>query len=198
MPDTAHDEPCPSDVVHDPDQDYAHVFGSRLRAIRAMHGLTLHGVEVKSGGRWMAGTLGSYERGHRAMTVAKLAELANFYDVGIEELLPDRVPSRDSGSVKLVIDLHRVATMPADRVGPLARYAAAIQSDREGLGNKMLDIRPDDMRSLATIYGIPPETLTKQLVAWGVLGHHRELGNSSDGPSIWRRSAHLPLSPGIG
>ena len=33
-------------------QDYAHALGARLRAIRAQQGLSLHGVEEKSEGRW--------------------------------------------------------------------------------------------------------------------------------------------------
>ena len=69
--------------------DYAHALGARLRSIRAQQGLSLHGVEEKSEGRWKAVVVGSYERGDRAVTVAKLAELAEFYGVPVAELLPD-------------------------------------------------------------------------------------------------------------
>ena len=55
--------------------DYALSLGGRLRAIRQQQGLSLHAVEEKSGGRWKAVVVGSYERGDRAITVAKLAEL---------------------------------------------------------------------------------------------------------------------------
>ena len=64
-------------------QDYAHALGARLRSIRAQQGLSLHGVEEKSEGRWKAVVVGSYERGDRAVTVAKLAELAEFYGVPV-------------------------------------------------------------------------------------------------------------------
>ena len=74
--------------------DYAKALGSKLRAIRQQQGLSLHGVEQKSGGRWKAVVVGSYERGDRAVTVQKLAELADFYGVPVAELLPEgRVPS---------------------------------------------------------------------------------------------------------
>ena len=87
--------------------DYAHALGARLRSIRAQQGLSLHGVEEKSEGRWKAVVVGSYERGDRAVTVAKLAELAEFYGVPVAELLPDaRATRRGSPSPKLVIDLH--------------------------------------------------------------------------------------------
>ena len=64
--------------------DYARALGARLRAIRTQQGLSLHGVEKKSKGRWKAVVVGSYERGDRAVTVQKLAELADFYGVPVE------------------------------------------------------------------------------------------------------------------
>jgi len=54
--------------------EYAKTLGARLRAIRTQQGLSLHGVEEKSRGRWKAVVVGSYERGDRSVTVQKLAE----------------------------------------------------------------------------------------------------------------------------
>ena len=68
--------------------EYAKTLGARLRAIRTQQGLSLHGVEEKSRGRWKAVVVGSYERGDRSVTVQKLAELAEFYGVPVSELLP--------------------------------------------------------------------------------------------------------------
>ena len=70
--------------------DYAKALGARLRAIRQQQGLSLHGVEEKSNEKWKAVVVGSYERGDRAVTVHKLAELADFYGVPVSELLPDQ------------------------------------------------------------------------------------------------------------
>src|ERR1700712_2313306 len=110
-------------------QDYAHALGARLRAIRAQQGLSLHGVEEKSEGRWKAVVVGSYERGDRAVTVAKLAELADFYGVPVAELLPDaRATRRGSPSPKLVIDLQRLAELATPPARPPARVAAGTQS----------------------------------------------------------------------
>ena len=69
-------------------REYAKALGARLRAIRAQQHLSLHGVERKSGGRWKAVVVGSYERGDRAVSVQRLAELAEFYGVPVGELLP--------------------------------------------------------------------------------------------------------------
>ena len=150
--------------------DYAKALGSKLRAIRQQQGLSLHGVEQKSGGRWKAVVVGSYERGDRAVTVQKLAELADFYGVPVAELLPEgRIPSGSEPATKIVINLERLQQLPADKVGPLARYAAAIQSQRGDYNGKVLSIRAEDLRSLAIIYDKTPGELTDQLIDWGVL-----------------------------
>ena len=76
--------------------EYAKTLGARLRAIRTQQGLSLHGVEEKSRGRWKAVVVGSYERGDRSVTVQKLAELAEFYGVpGLRTAAGRRGPHPD-------------------------------------------------------------------------------------------------------
>ena len=150
--------------------EYAKTLGARLRAIRTQQGLSLHGVEEKSRGRWKAVVVGSYERGDRSVTVQKLAELAEFYGVPVSELLPgDAAPTALAPSPKLVIDLERMAQLPKDKAGPLARYVATIQSQRGDYNGRVLSIRQEDLRSLAVIYDKSPVDLTEELIGWGVL-----------------------------
>ena len=150
--------------------DYARALGARLRAIRQQQGLSLHGVEEKSQGRWKAVVVGSYERGDRAVTVQKLAELADFYGVPVSELLPDSSPAVTAEPPKRrIIDLERLGQVPAEKAGPLARYAAAIQAQRGDYNGRVLSIRQDDLRTLAVIYDEAPSQLADQLIAWGVL-----------------------------
>jgi transcriptional regulator with XRE-family HTH domain len=150
--------------------DYARALGARLRSIRQQQGLSLHGVEEKSQGRWKAVVVGSYERGDRAVTVQKLAELADFYAVPVSELLPDSSPAAAAEPPqRLIIDLERLGQVPAEKAGPLARYAAAIQAQRGDYNGRVLSIRQDDLRTLAVIYDEPPSQLADQLIAWGVL-----------------------------
>jgi transcriptional regulator with XRE-family HTH domain len=150
--------------------DYARALGARLRAIRQQQGLSLHGVEERSQGRWKAVVVGSYERGDRAVTVQKLAELADFYTVPVAELLPDASPAAAAEPPqRLILDLERLGQVPAEKAGPLARYAAAIQAQRGDYNGRVLSIRQDDLRTLAVIYDEAPSQLADQLIAWGVL-----------------------------
>jgi transcriptional regulator with XRE-family HTH domain len=150
--------------------DYSRALGTRLRSIRQQQGLSLHGVEEKSRGRWKAVVVGSYERGDRAVTVQRLAELADFYNVPVSELLPDGAPTASvEAPPRLVLDLERLGLVPAEKAGPLARYAAAIQAQRGDYNGRILSIRQDDLRTLGVIYDEPPSQLAEQLIAWGVL-----------------------------
>ncbi len=150
--------------------DYARNLGARLRAIRTQQNLSLHGVEEKSRGRWKAVVVGSYERGDRSVTVQKLAELAEFYGVPVSELLPgDAGPGVLTPAPKLVIDLEKMGQMPREKIGPLARYVATIQSQRGDYNGRVLSIRQEDLRSLAVIYDKSPMDLTEELITWGIL-----------------------------
>jgi transcriptional regulator with XRE-family HTH domain len=150
--------------------DYAKQLGGKLRAIRTQQGLSLHGVEEKSQGRWKAVVVGSYERGDRAVTVQRLAELAEFYGVPVQELLPGSTPGGAAEPPpRLVLDLERLTQVPSEKAGPLQRYAATIQSQRGDYNGKVLSIRQDDLRTLAVIYDQPASLLVDQLISWGVL-----------------------------
>src|SRR3954466_502318 len=69
--------------------------GVRLRAVRRQRRLSLDDVERASGGRWSASAIGAYERGFRNLSLPRLRELAEFYDVPMSMLLGE-VDIRDS------------------------------------------------------------------------------------------------------
>jgi transcriptional regulator with XRE-family HTH domain len=166
-------EDTSNDVAVDPD-GYAKALGARLRAIRMQQHLSLHGVERKSGGKWKAVVVGSYERGDRAVSVQRLAELAEFYGVPVGDLLPpEDTPFASAGSApplsRLVLNLDRVAALTDPNAAILQRFGASIQRQRGDIGNRTLTVRQDDLRSLALMYDMTVEGLTDRLVRWQVL-----------------------------
>jgi transcriptional regulator with XRE-family HTH domain len=65
-----------------------------MKAVRRSKGMTLREVEAKSAGVWKAVVIGSYERCDRALSVKKAINLANFYEVPLNELLGLRTESK--------------------------------------------------------------------------------------------------------
>ncbi len=151
--------------------DYALSLGGRLRAIRQQQGLSLQAVEIRSGGQWKAVVVGSYERGDRAITVAKLAELANFYGIPVSQLLPDagvrQISPKQVGKVS--IDLEAMSRVPSEVIAPLSRFVAAIQEKRGDYNGRVLTIRADDISTLAILFDLSETETVDRLTAWGVI-----------------------------
>ena len=153
--------------------DYQRRLGGRLRAIRQQQGLTLQQVEETSEGKWKAVVVGSYERGDRAVSVAKLHELAEFYNVPVSELLPkEDMPAMMASAApsKIMLDLRRLSRSDLDPdLRPVSRFAHTIQLQRGDFNGSVLTIRGEDLRALSVIYGTDPEDLVIRLEDEGVL-----------------------------
>jgi transcriptional regulator with XRE-family HTH domain len=155
--------------------DYQRRLGARLRAIRQQQGLTLQQVEETSGGKWKAVVVGSYERGDRAVSVAKLAELSEFYNVPVSELLPKEDVAAMMGAQapsRVMLDLRKLSRTDLDpELRPVSRFAHTIQLQRGDFNGSVLTIRGEDLRALSVIYGTDPEELVIRLEDEGVLAH---------------------------
>jgi transcriptional regulator with XRE-family HTH domain len=148
---------------------YAEEVGARLRRVRMLQGLSLQDVERRSDGEWKAAVVGSYERGDRNITAARLVELAGFYGVPPSEILPQedrpRPPDRSAG---VVIDLVKLADAD-ERFDGLRRWCDAIQAERGDYNRQQLSIRGEDLRSLAVVMSCDQAELVELLEEAGLL-----------------------------
>jgi transcriptional regulator with XRE-family HTH domain len=156
--------------------EYQRRLGGRLRAIRQQQGLTLQQVEEVSAGKWKAVVVGSYERGDRAVSVAKLAELSEFYNVPVSELLPKEDITATNGTTaapsRVMLDLRKLSRADLDPdLRPVSRFAHTIQLQRGDYNGNVLTIRGEDLRALSVIYGTDPDDLVIRLEDEGVLAH---------------------------
>src|SRR5918996_4043878 len=153
--------------------NYAKELGERLRRIRQQKGMSLQDVQQSSRGRWKAAVVGAYERGDRNVTVSRLAELADFYDVPITELLPESdgvtAPGRVQERKRVILDLAGLDRVPDSERDALARFTTAIQVQRGDFNGRVLTIREDDLMSLALLYQTTADELTQRLAEWGLL-----------------------------
>jgi len=165
------------------DLGYAVKVGSRLRAIRKQKRLSLQDVEASSDQEFKASVLGAYERGERAISVPRLQRLARFYAVPVDQLLPredevgpDSVIDLESGIVsgpraddsKVTIDLHRLASMGSPESQLLTRYLGYIQVQRGDFNGRMLTVRRDDLRAIACLLDVNPDSARLKLDELGL------------------------------
>jgi transcriptional regulator with XRE-family HTH domain len=140
---------------------YQQQLGERLRAIRSMQGMTLAEVEERSDGEWKAVVVGSYERGDRAVSVARLSELAAFYGVPVGHLLPE---NRGGSGDRLTLDLAALEER-GDDLETLTRFVQRIQQERGDYNGRVLTLRLDDLRTVATATGSTVEDLLADLLS---------------------------------
>jgi transcriptional regulator with XRE-family HTH domain len=155
-------------------EGYAKALGTRLRAIRMQQHLSLHGVERKSDGKWKAVVVGSYERGDRAVSVQRLAELADFYGVPVSDLLPpeDSALSGGGGATplsRIVLNLEKVNGLQDGHADILRRFVHSILRQRGDMTARTMPVRYEDLRTLALMYDTSIDALTERLVRWQVL-----------------------------
>ena len=141
---------------------YSRKVGDRLRAIRRQKRLSLQEVEAASAQEFKASVLGAYERGERSISVPRLQRLARFYNVPVDQLLPNDdgpafIPDeaiRPFSNATVRIDLRKLEGLSGPEAEMLNRYLTMIQVQRQDFNGRMLTIRRDDLRAIACILGV--------------------------------------------
>lgn len=152
---------------------YASMVGERLRNIRLQKGLSLHDVQSASKMEFKASVLGAYERGERSISVPRLERLARLYQVPVDHLLPrvdgneEQVPLEVS-LAKLKIDLRQLEQSDDPDGVVLQRYLNLVQIRRNDFNGKVLTIRSEDLRVLASVLDMSLENLAGKIDELGV------------------------------
>jgi transcriptional regulator with XRE-family HTH domain len=137
----------------------------KLRELRRSKGLTLQECELISNGALKAVVLGSYERGHRAISLARLQQLADFYDVPIDHFLSDRAPVSNEETGRLIFDLRRIRNQIelAPPLEMVKRYLTATASMRGDWNGEVISLRGSDAEVLSLINNFSVSELFHQL-----------------------------------
>jgi transcriptional regulator with XRE-family HTH domain len=150
--------------------------GERLRSVRKQKHLSLQAVEADSSHEFKASVLGAYERGERTISVPRLQRLARFYNVPVDQLLPresaeanatidlrDDAGDRGNEEDRITIDLTRLERLMESDRDLLVRYLGLIQVQRGDFNGRVLTIRNEDMRALATLFETTPDAMRRRL-----------------------------------
>jgi transcriptional regulator with XRE-family HTH domain len=171
---------------------YAQAVGARLRSMRKQMRLSLQAVEAMSEQEFKASVLGAYERGERAISVPRLQRLAKLYDVPVDQLLPpddaavtrwgvagsseDVIPLNAKrprptipGNEKVAIDLTKLHTVSGPERDLLRRFLSMIQVHRQDFNGRMITIRSEDVRAIACLFGVTPDSMGSRLDELGLL-----------------------------
>src|SRR5882672_11569790 len=156
--------------------NYAEAVGERLRNVRFQKALSLHDVEITSRDEFKASVLGAYERGERSISVPRLQRLARFYGVPVDQLLPRDADDEAAGDShgpgtspgKVRIDLVRLLETEGPECTVLQRYVSMVQMQRGDFNGRVLTIRSDDLRALASVLEQSPDFLLGRLEGLGV------------------------------
>lgn len=136
-----------------------------LREIRRHKGLTLNEFEELSGGTVKAVVLGSYERGTRSISLARLEQIASIYEVPIQYFFTGQKEREGTSSERLIFDLRRIARSDAQEL-PLVsikKMLGKIVRDRADWNGEILSIRARDGEILEMITDIELDILKELL-----------------------------------
>jgi len=124
-----------------------------MKTVRKAKGLTLKEVEEKSGGVWKAVVIGSYERCDRALSVKKAINLANFYQIPLEELLGLRTSQKSAPKGKITLDIRMANNVITDEseVISVRNFATLICARRRDWNGEVLSIRSSDLTVLGLL-----------------------------------------------
>lgn len=174
-----------TDVTEDEAARYAASVGRRLRAVRRQKRLSLQAVERGSGEEFKASVLGAYERGERTISVPRLQRLAQIYSVPVDQLLPAdlthpltraaaasaaRAQNGSERTVrKITVDLVRLNEANGPERDLLRHFLASVQVQRQDFNGKVITIRDEDLRVMASMFGRSVEALEARLDELGLL-----------------------------
>lgn len=167
----------------DESRAYAKALGQRLRAVRKQKHLSLQAVEAISNQEFKASVLGAYERGERAISVPRLQRLAKIYDVPVDQLLPrdqtltmsppqgvssGQAVSEFNEQLRVTVDLTKLSQVNGPERDLLRHFLSMIQLQRQDFNGKMITIRSDDLKIIASLFGMTPTAMCKRLEELGL------------------------------
>ena len=132
---------------------------ARIRAQRKARSLTLQDIERLSNGRIKAVVMGSYERGSRAISLARTIEIANLFAIPLSELIEEsKNPERGSDD-QLIFDLRKLReislAVTGNEISKINAFVSAICARRRDWNGEILTLRSGDLDTLTLVLSAP-------------------------------------------
>jgi transcriptional regulator with XRE-family HTH domain len=140
---------------------------ARIRMQRKARSLTLQDIERLSNGRIKAVVMGSYERGSRAISLARTIEIANLFAIPLSELIEEpKNPERGSDG-QLIFDLRKLReislAVTGSEISKINAFLSAICARRRDWNGEILTLRSADLDTLTLVLSAPREKVQELL-----------------------------------
>ena len=138
---------------------------TRLRLMRESRHLTLVQAAKLSKGQISAIALGSYERGDRSVSAAKLIVIANLYQVPVAELFES--PQKYIAEERISIDIRKIlmtSNPHAQRITQVIRNIARMRGDWNG---EVISLRAHDINNFEVFTGLTGDEIQKVIREYG-------------------------------
>jgi transcriptional regulator with XRE-family HTH domain len=126
----------------------------RIRQLRRERGLTLLDCELLSHGRIRAVVLGAYERGDRSMSLKKVIDIAELFDVPLIHLIATDLQAEQTpiAGSRHIYDLRALRALPLSEPKIfLSRYLSRIAEQRGDWAGEVISIRQADVEAIARL-----------------------------------------------
>ena len=113
--------------------------------------------------------MGSYERGTRAISLARTIEIANLFGIPVNELIAESDPPTHLPKIELVFDLRKISKAREKGgdldIHSLDRYLNAVAIRRRDWNGEVLSLRKSDLDTLTLLIGRAGDELLRNWVA---------------------------------
>lgn len=144
----------------------------RLRTLRKARGWTLHDIETKSHGSIKSVVMGSYERGTRAISLARCLEIADLFAIPVAELLAAPARQNSSSTELARFDLRRSVSLVSSKSDSeflkINKFLLAIAARRGDWNGEILTLRSNDLDTLTLILEMSQTELIQWLSNWKI------------------------------
>ena len=135
---------------------------ARIRAHRKARSLTLNDIERLSNGSIKAVVMGSYERGSRAISLARTIDIANLFAIPLSDLIEERALPFSNISGPVVFDLRKLKDLSTKserrnypEICKINDFLNAICARRRDWNGEVLTLRSSDFDTLTLILAMP-------------------------------------------
>jgi transcriptional regulator with XRE-family HTH domain len=140
----------------------------RIRATRLALGWSLAEFEIHSEGAITAIAMGSYERGTRSLSIAKLLTICNIFKLPLIHILaPAKELNTGESASRHIYDLRALQGLPnSSEKAHLLSYIKHIIRERGDWKGAVVSLRTTDVQNLELIFATSQEVESHDYQAW--------------------------------